>query len=535
MPVPEITNRSNRLDAKTSTALFRLVVTFLLCVSASAAAASLWWPLSWDEGVFAWIGGIVARGGTPYVDAWDVKGPIAYFGYALANVLFGTNAYGVRILDLLLTLTGSFVVFRILVPLTNVRAATIGSLMLLVSVLAQGYNVNGQPDLWASWCLVFIVSLVTVPASLGRIFLASMFLGVAVLIKPVYAPLGMLIVLPVIYTCRTHWMSYTKYAGTIAVGIFVPIAVCVAWFWSRGAVDALFDGYIKFNVQSASANARTLDGVTAALIQYFQNRRAVVLSLPAIVIGLLGTFRWSDSVIPIWKTRLFTVWLVTLFALVILQNRWWAYHWTPTYPPLAIAACIGFYRLSTLQQIGRTGRLPQYGVAALVAIIAVGASLVPFRHISHVFRLVTHRITRDEYLRAFNDYPGVYTARDVANSAAYIAAHTEPDDYVLVWEDPNINVLSGRRTPSRFAFWTPLMPLTAAALTPLYERNRVEFFRAMGERPPALVLVERATWKDGLAHTMAYIPAKFPEFVDWIDQRYVESDTVGAFLVFKRR
>ena len=464
-----------------------------------------------------------------------MKGPIAYFGYALAEVLFGPNAYGVRILDLLLTLSGSFVVYRILVPLTSVRAATIGALMLLMSVLGQGYNVNGQPDLWASWCLVFIAGLVSIPAPVWRILSAAMFLGVAVLIKPVYAPLGLLILLPVIYQCRTQWASYAKYCVAIGCGIAIPIAVCVAWFWSRGAAAELFNGYIKFNVESASANTRTVEGVATALLQYFQNRRAVELSLPAIAIGLPGTFRWSSVAIPAWRIRVFAVWAATVFALVILQNRWWGYHWTPTYPPLTILACIGFYRLANLHQNTRAGRLPQYLTLALVGVVALGASGVPLRHVSRVIKLVSHQITRDEYLEIFNDYPGVYTARDVATSARYIVAHTKPDDYVFVWEDPNFNVLSGRRTPSRFAFWTPLMPLDGTGLTPLYERNRAEFFRALEQHPPELILMERAAWKGGLSHTMGYIPRKFPEFMRWIDEHYLEADTVGNFLALTKR
>ncbi|MEO7361007.1 MAG: hypothetical protein ABI120_11805, partial [Gemmatimonadaceae bacterium] len=400
MYVNQKPSSSQRLDPRVSSALFRLIVAFLVCVGASTAAASLWWPLSWDEGVFAWIGGILARGGTPYVDAWDVKGPIAYFGYALAEVLFGTHAYGVRILDLTLTVTGSFVLYRMLVPLTNTRTATIGALMLFVSVLGQGYNVNGQPDLWASWCLVFIASLVNVPASIWRIFFAALFLGVAVLIKPVYAPLGLLIVIPVAYTCRTQWQSYAKYVVAIGAGIMLPIAICVAWFWSRGAAQEFFNGYIKFNVESASANVRTLEGVSTALAQYFQNRRAVVTALPAIAIGLLGTFKWSEAVVPGWRIRLFTVWLATLFALVVLQNRWWAYHWTPTYPPLALLASVGFYRLAQLKPTGKSSRFAQYAAVALVGVIAVGASIVPLRHMSRVFNLVTQRITRDTYLQA---------------------------------------------------------------------------------------------------------------------------------------
>ncbi|MEP6779943.1 MAG: hypothetical protein ABJC26_08645, partial [Gemmatimonadaceae bacterium] len=66
---------------------FRISFVFLFTTAVASGAASLIWPLSWDEGIFAWIGGVLLKGGTPYVDAWDVKGPVTYFVYALAQAI----------------------------------------------------------------------------------------------------------------------------------------------------------------------------------------------------------------------------------------------------------------------------------------------------------------------------------------------------------------------------------------------------------------------------------------------------------------
>ena len=39
------------------------------------AVASLGWPFGLDQGIFAWVGDTVLRGGWPYRDAWEIKGP----------------------------------------------------------------------------------------------------------------------------------------------------------------------------------------------------------------------------------------------------------------------------------------------------------------------------------------------------------------------------------------------------------------------------------------------------------------------------
>jgi len=518
-----------------SAALFWLALVFLACVSVGIAGASLLWPLSWDEGIFAWIGGVLARGGTPYVDAWDVKGPIAYFGYALANTLLGTSAHAVRILDLLLTLAGTVAVFRLLRKSIDRSAAMIAALLLFVSVLGQGYNVNGQPDLWAGWCLVAVVTLVSVPGSVVRVGVAAMFLGVAVLIKPTYAAMGLLLLVPIASSIGKDWRAYSRYAVAIIVGGAFPIALCAAWFWSRGALSEFWSAYIGFNVESGASNHRALSGVVNSILSFLISHRAVLVSIPAIVVGLSTSFRSTSAPIAVWRTRLLATWILTLFALVILQNRFFSYHWAPLYPPLAVAAGIGFHRLMNRQQNEGFARLVRGTALAAVALIAVGASLAPLRQITRAARLVTHRITTDEYLAAFDDYPGVQTAGDVRLAANYVKAHTQLSDYVFVWEDPNVNVLSGRPTPGRFAFWTPLISSGEGAMTPRYEAHRAEFFRTLEQRPPALLLMERAAWRDGNTKTIANVPTKFPEFMHWIEERYVVNDSAGAFLVFKKR
>ncbi|MEP6834100.1 MAG: glycosyltransferase family 39 protein [Gemmatimonas sp.] len=519
----------------TSEALFWLSLVFLLCISIGMAATSLLWPLSWDEGIFAWIGGILAHGGTPYVDAWDVKGPIAYFGYALANTLLGSSAHAVRILDLLLTIVGTACVHRLLQPLVGHRAAWIAALLLFVSVLGQGYNVNGQPDLWAGWCLVFTVSLMTVPASAMRVTFGAMLLGIAVLIKPTYAAMGLLLVIPIVYSEGRNWKAYPRFVLAIIVGGTIPLACCAAWFWSRGALQEFWDAYISFNVESGASNAHTLSGVAVPMVGFLGNHRAIMAAIPAICFGLLAHFKPSATSIPVWKTRLLATWIVTLLALVILQNRWFTYHWAPMFPPLAIAAAIGFHRLLAWQRNGESVRMARWIAITGVALITAGASLSPIRQISRAFQLVTHRMTTDDFLLAFNDYPGEFTARDVKLASQYIKKNTLPSDFVFVWEDPNVNVLSGRRTPGRFAFWTPLISAGAAMTSTRYEANRAEFFHALERRRPALLLMERAAWRGGNERTIANVPMKFPAFVLWVDANYVEADSAGNFLVFRPR
>jgi len=61
----------------------RILVRGSLLVLMGWSITSLSWPLGGDIGTYAWVGDIILSGGAPYKDAWDVKGPLVYYFYAL--------------------------------------------------------------------------------------------------------------------------------------------------------------------------------------------------------------------------------------------------------------------------------------------------------------------------------------------------------------------------------------------------------------------------------------------------------------------
>lgn len=70
-------------------------------------------PVWLDQGILAAVGDVIRRGGMPYHDGWDMKGPVAFYRFALAQWVFGRHLWSARVLDALLLLGGSAVVARI--------------------------------------------------------------------------------------------------------------------------------------------------------------------------------------------------------------------------------------------------------------------------------------------------------------------------------------------------------------------------------------------------------------------------------------
>ena len=62
-------------------------VVLLAAVPFIWAPGSLFLPLGRDQGIFAWVGGVILSGGLPYADAWEVKGPLSHFEKHLVRSL----------------------------------------------------------------------------------------------------------------------------------------------------------------------------------------------------------------------------------------------------------------------------------------------------------------------------------------------------------------------------------------------------------------------------------------------------------------
>ena len=501
----------------------------VLAASALAlAAASLRWPLSWDQGIFAWIGGTIRTGGMPYIDAWDVKGPVTFYGYALAQLLFGTAAWGLRLFDLLVTVGGTAAVYRLLSRPIGQRPAALAALLLFLTVLGQGYNVAGQPDLWAAWCLVFAVAVLGEFPSDTSLTLSAGFIGVAALIKPVYGALLLLPAIPALALAPARGPARLRRMVLVGVGFAVPLLAVAAWFWQRGALAAFVDAYIRFNLEEGGGARAGHAPARAIMLEFLQTRPALLLALPAALAGLA----WGGP-LPRWRRVLLLTWIVLAAGLVVLQGRWSPYQWAPLYPALCIAAAIGLHRSWSA---GALARAPFTLAVASLVLIGSFTLVRPVHHIRRWLLRVTHRATVEQYESDFAEYPGRGTATDVRRAAELVRSRTRAADRVLVWDDPTVNVLSGRPSVGRFIFWTPLVARALRGpLSPSRVRFRRELFQSLAERPPALVLVERTAWRGGDSTTVHFLPVKFPELIKWVDEHYVPSDTVGKFFVFRPR
>ena len=305
--------------------------------------ASFWTPFIWDQGVFASVGDVILRGGLPYRDAWDIKGPLIYYGFALSQWLFGRHMWSIRVLDLPLILTGMVAVGTMTARITSPRRGWWAAVALMLWIASLTPFQTVQPDTWAAVLITLAIwPLVERRATLAELMFAGTMIGCAVLVKPLY--LGFL-VLPMVHIFQEEYsksgkigldaQSRTRLAATAGMAL-VPPLVAVAWFAHNGALRALIEVHLLYNLQVYSRTGLPRRWNVIRGVAEFVFSTVVVFVLPVIATGAYFLWRKYRA-----TAGLILTWLVVACACVAAQGKFYKYHWVLIFPPVLFLASLG--------------------------------------------------------------------------------------------------------------------------------------------------------------------------------------------------
>jgi hypothetical protein len=489
---------------------------------------TLLYPYGRDQAMFAYVGAVWREGGLPYRDAWDVKLPAIYAVYALV----GGVEWGPRLLDLFaaaaavcaLGLLGIHTARASLPGVSSEAPASRASVAgLLAGCLFLVYTLGGLGywNLAQAETLIAPLSAGAVTAALRRRPLLAGFLaGCAAMFK---TP-AVLTLLPVVVAgvqgsgfgsgqwsvvsgqsgepdrvpgtpkgcgrhdspshthTPTHPYTHTWFA---LAGWLAPVLLVVLYFAARGGLPYLGE-LLATQAEYAGGDPR----LTASPFQVIQ---ALGLTgyLPLVGMSALALIPWSRSPSVDPRTRLVVaVWWFANLAQVLIQRRFYLYHWTVLTPAAAWLAADGLLRLwDGAQRLGRY-RSPARAPGLLACVALVGLALAPHAaHFAGAAEVLTGRRSAREFKREFQ---GVfaYSAGEAMDAAAHIRRRSGPGDTLIVLSfEPEVYLYAGRRAPSRHASIAPIFGETS-----IRENRRrawlAELVDDLRRRPP-LYLVDR--------------------------------------------
>jgi hypothetical protein len=473
-------------------------------------AAGLWLPMSltypfgWDQGLFAWVGGVIVDGGMPYADAWDFKGPLVYYAYALAETIFGARLWSIRMLDAALLIAAVFAVRRSAAELTDAAMARWAAALFFLWYASHSYWHTAQPDGWTAMLIMMGIAPVMRGKDGGRfgaMALAGACIGVASLFKPLNA---IFLVLPVAYVLSAGRPRGMALSGSLLVGWTLPIALTVGWFALRGALDDLIAVHLGYSTLYAGLSpGDRLRGVA----EYFLSSRVAATLLPLMVYGGLLLWRAHRPAAIVLGT-----WCALVVGSVALQNRFYAYHWLPLVPAATLLATRALHEIRS-----RIPALADVTFAIVLLQCLAPVVLEEARFAAWIVGRIDHDAYYDAYGEAGNDMRAV----------RWLGEEAQPGSvFVFGWHS-GVPWLSGRQTVSRFGYSLPLM---MGEGHPVRARYRAELLEALAATPPRYIIV--GTQSERILGARLTIE-DFPELADVIRRGYTEVRRFGTLLVYE--
>lgn len=484
------------------------------------AVGSLTWPLGNDQSFYYFVADSILRGGVPYRDAWELKGPLTYYVYAFVLALFGHYEASIRVFDLFILVLFCWWLGRMMLRLEKQAIPAIFAVVFfLLRYLYLGYWSTAQPEIWGAFLIAVAVSLlIQSSGSEGRVLSSiGVLIALATLFKPTFL---IFLLLPLIFSLsdRKRWVP----AGMCVLAFSVTIALSLAIVFWNGGLREYWD-VLRFLATSYSPlSKRSLLNEVSSLPELLRQIGLVIpylLVLPALVL--------------IWRTGrkqltwILTTWFVLAVLLLLAQGTYWWYSFMPSVIAVVVILGCGLSCL-TGPSAAPIGRQLATGFAALLIGLSVIASDFP----DHIWGNLTwpaYVLGDKNRLDHVKNVADGYHIQELDSVAAYVEGHTSPADTILLWgfEIP-VLVMSMRHPPTRFGTFEAL--ITEGPLLAQYRRI---FLDDVSRSPPRYIVVDPLN-SGYRSESSLWLLQHFDAFNEFLHKQYRLEIQIGQYELWVR-
>ncbi|GIW08612.1 MAG: hypothetical protein KatS3mg060_3417 [Dehalococcoidia bacterium] len=488
-------------------------------------------PFGRDQGIFATIADAILRGQLPYRDAWDHKPPGIDYAYALAFRLFGRSWQAVHLLEQLVLLGGMVGLWALLRPAGSRAALAAAALFGAASVLQFEWWDRGQAEFLIAGISALGFAVLIAGRRRGALaaIVGGVLLGSLLWFKPTAAPLALLGGFVIIARAPICWktaLDLAAYAAGGAAAILVPSALLAA----GGAFAEMWEAVVVFNQLHVQTGANlTLEATAWATADFFGRMGPLT---PLAAAGFVGARRR-----PL-LTLFLATWLLASLVGVWSQGKFFSYHWSVVLPPLAGLAGFGLEAIwDSIRRPGADAWLRRGAAVFLAGIVLLPVWFDQQGKLGRDLPLLLGMTSDRDYFAAFghnlNDRD-VYSFSAARETANYLAAHTGPNDTVLVWGfQALVNWLADRPAPTRYIFSYPLT--IDRPESPLRREARETFLREFDAAKPAYVVLVAKDVNPIQPQDSVSLLDGFPALKARLANDYVKERDIAEFQVLRRR
>jgi hypothetical protein len=527
------------------------------------AAPQLWYPLGFDQAVYAACGYAIKNGGVPILDCFETKQMGIMVMYALP-MLFTLSPIAIHAFTLLWTAVTAIVIGRVGANLFGARAGVLAGVLYWLVYAGINYWSMDQAETYAnlffvlaSWQLMRgsgdwrleIGDWRLTQSPISNLFYAGICIGIAVWFKYVFGLIGVvlgacLLLNTVVQRPPQLLRKLLTHSLIYAASVLLSLALGLGYYALQpGGLDALAQQLSFLRANFPLAEPKPLPEMAQLLLRFLDNGadktgdfKATVPQLvilgggfPLIfVLALIGLLR------NVRTRAMLVVTLLAYFAvgvfIVAWQGNYIQYHFTLIVPPLALLAGAAVGRGSKgAEEQGGKGVAPlllrfSAPLLACATIILLALRMYPWLQDAYDNVIVQRKMPMQLY--AESDQSPLLPAAD------YIQQHTQPDEPIAVFGDaPWLYVLADRPNATRFSFVNVWIKKAGSTH---YDLMVQQYLDGLQRNKPVYVVLtkENYPWQNN-DYLQDYKKAAL--IYNYVESNYAYEAEVGPFLMFRRK
>jgi len=488
----------------------------------------LFWPFNVDQGMFSFVGSVIADGGVLYKDAWEVKGPVVHFIYAFSEVIFGNKFISIRIFDLCLVTISAFYLYKILSDNLAKRIAAFLACCYGISFYPDNWA-SAQPDGWAAMILPIILYLsmkISDDFSIIKAVSIGILLCFISLIKPFYI-LFILVILPYLLSKKEGKLGADslKNLSLVAMGAIFGFAILFIYLLLNDGLNDFIDIFILFNLNTHKyVSVGGVEEIKNSLFSFFISYERGVLTILSIF-GLIYKLKDYKK-----STTICIIWVIFSALCVVIQGKYIYYQFFIFIPLIFIM--VGHF----LQEIG-----VNFGkkYVPMIMVVILGFIVSNQDRIWNVNQSVKYIVGASSQQLYYNKFPIVGKDKDVFSSSVndiilvsdYLKKSSAEGDMIQVWGlESVIYFLSGVKPATKFGHLYPFVVGSEKSR----ENYKQEFLGKIITVRPKYIIVTNNDANMLIGKTSKKHLMEFVALNDFVTNNYKIVKKIGDYEIYKK-
>lgn len=522
----------------------------LLALGSIALFAMVFYPFGYDQAAFTVGGQMIAReGAVPYRDFIDTKPPVIFYLYAFADILFGANTWGIRLIDIIVQLCTAIILYRLVWDWSESRQlAFITPILYALLIAAQGYWMTAQTEGFAALPLAILIRIfwkLDEDRLLWRSLITGALIALLFFLKftliAVMAGFYFYLVFRTDIRARFRW-SFSL-LSLASFGVFTALTLTALYYagaWENmvGAIDWVR----RYAAQPQEMGGLLDGGFRRKFITELLHSHSVLFTILALIAVFGFAKRSITEPASEFKGFILLMCLCYLFSMagVLAEQKFFPYHYTRGFvffiPFVAVGVLVvmryAAQLISKWKTLGRTQRIVSWSFAAIGLVSALFFSPAVQLY-SQSFHWARRTVLNQDRERDVQIRIPSFFAYEQKIVGQYLREVMAPGDELFVWGNSVGIYYYAHRLPTTFVLTnTPFI----SPWTP--QGWRREMMSQLERSDPRYIVIE---WGDarvyisGSRYDSYQNMNRWPEFREYVFGRYRETKRIGHFVIYERR